>query len=289
MTRWYTYKNKEREDRFKIKLAGTKWGANEKILKSVYQGNVRPHLEYGSSSWMTPAKTHHQILDKVQNQALRIITGAMKSTPMQSMEEITNIPPLCKRSECKAMIQATKYQCSQDHPMNTKLKQLSSSRLKRSSFALETRALQRKHQEVLPKYVKPIAFTLNDPPCEDKLGNVTIQTSVPNITTKAEQTSIVKKTLTMSMLEEKYPSESWVRVYTDGSATNATTKGASIYIQYSNGEQQSEAIPTDLHCSNYKAEGEAIIHAAHTIKCKVDNNSQVIFLTCPLSVTSFDE
>jgi hypothetical protein len=198
MTRWYTYKNKEREDRFKIKLAGTKWGANEKILKSVYQGNVHPHLEYGSSSWMTRAKTHHQILDKFQNQALRIITGTMKSTPIQSMEDITNIPPLCKRSEYKAMIQATsipiqsmeditnipplckrseykaliqatKYQCSQDHPMNTRLKQLSSGRLKRSSFALETRALQRKHQEVLPKYVKPIAFTLNDPPCEDKL------------------------------------------------------------------------------------------------------------------------
>ena len=39
------------------KLAGTKWGANEKILKSVYQGNVRPHLEYGSSSWMTAANS----------------------------------------------------------------------------------------------------------------------------------------------------------------------------------------------------------------------------------------
>ena len=122
MTRWYTYKNKEREDRFKIKLAGTKWGANEKILKSVYQGNVHPHLEYGSSSWMTRAKTHHQILDKFQNQALRIITGTMKSTPIQSMEDITNIPPLCKRSEYKALIQATKYQCSQNHPMNTRLR-----------------------------------------------------------------------------------------------------------------------------------------------------------------------
>ena len=95
----------------------------------------------------------------------------------------------------------------------------------------------------------------------------------------------VDKTLTMSMLEENYPSESWVRVYTDGSATNATTKGgAGIYIQYPNGEQQSEAIPTGLHCSNYKAEGEAIIHAAHTIKCKVDNNTQVVFLTDALSV-----
>jgi len=129
-----------------------------------------------------------------------------RSTPIQSVEEITNIPPLCKRRECKTMIQSTNYQCSQDHPMNTRLKQLFSGRLKRSSFALE----------VLPKNVKPIAFTLSDPPCEDKLGNITIQTAVPNITTKAEQASIVKKQLTMSILEEKYPSESRIRVYTDG-------------------------------------------------------------------------
>ena len=169
----------------------------KKIFKSVYQGNVCPHLEYGStcSLWMTAAKTHNQTLDKVQNQALRIITGAIKSTPIQSMEEITNIPPLRKRRECKATIQATKYQCSRDHPMNTRLKQLSS----------ETRALQRKHQEVLPKNVKPIAFTLNDPSCEDKLGNVTIQTSVPNITTKAEQTTIVKKNTDNEHARRKVP------------------------------------------------------------------------------------
>jgi hypothetical protein len=101
---------------------------------------------------------------------------------------------------------------------------------------------------------------------------------------KSNRLILLKKTLTMSMVEEKYPSESWVRVYTDGSATNATTKeGAGIYIQYPNGEQQSEAIPTGLHCSNYKAEGEAIIHATHTIKCKVDNNTQVVLLTDALS------
>ena len=74
-------------------------------------------------------------------------------------------------------------------------------------------------------------------------------------------------------------------MHTDGSATHATAKGgAGIYIQYPNGEQQSEAIPAGLHCSNYKAEGEAIIHAAHTIKRKVDNNTQVVFLPDALSV-----
>ncbi|CAG2245305.1 unnamed protein product [Mytilus edulis] len=145
------------------------------------------------------------------------------------MEDITNIPPLGKRRECKAIVQATKYQCSQDHPMNTRLKQLSSGRLKRSSFTLETRALQRKHQEALPKYIEPIVFTMNNTPCEEKLGNVTIQTSVPLITTKDEQTSNVKKTLTMSMLEEQYPSETWVRVYTDESAINATTNGGAVW------------------------------------------------------------
>jgi ferredoxin-thioredoxin reductase catalytic subunit len=60
------------------KLAGTKWCANENILKSVYQGNVHPHLEYGSSLWMTAVKTRHQTTDKDQNQALRIITCTMK-------------------------------------------------------------------------------------------------------------------------------------------------------------------------------------------------------------------
>lgn len=266
------------------KLAGTNWGANEKVLKSVYQGNVRPHLEYGSSAWLTAAKTHHQTLDKVQNQALRIITGAMKSTPIASMEEITNIPPLSKRRECKAMIQAVKYQCLQDHPMNQRLTKLSSGRLKRSSFTLETRSLHRKHQEQLPKHVKPIDFSMNDNLCVEKEDNVTIQTTVPLLTAKDEQSNIARMTITMSMLEEQYPSESWVRVYTDGSATNATTKGgAGIYIEYPNGERQSKAIPTGRHCSNYKAEEEALIHATHVIKEKADN-TRVVFLSDALSV-----
>ncbi|CAG2199034.1 unnamed protein product [Mytilus edulis] len=75
---------------------------------------------------------------------------AMMSTQINSMEDITNRLPLRKRRECKAMIQATKYQCSQNHPINTRLKQLSLGRLKRSGFTLETRALQSSNQEVLP-------------------------------------------------------------------------------------------------------------------------------------------
>ena len=59
------------------KLAVTNTGAHEKILKTVYLGTVRPILEYGSSAFMTTAKTNQHRLDKIQNKAIRIITGAI--------------------------------------------------------------------------------------------------------------------------------------------------------------------------------------------------------------------
>ena len=93
------------------------------------------------------------------------------------------------------------------------------------------------------------------------------------------------KTLTLATLEERYPRESWIRVFTDGSATNAVKSGgAGVYIQYPNGEQKEEALPTGLFCTNFKAEVEALIQAAHTIAIGADQNTQVVFLTDAQSV-----
>lgn len=72
---------------------------------------------------------------------------------------------------------------------------------------------------------------MNNHPIKDKLRNVIVETTVPNITKKDEQSITVKKILTMNMLEEKCAQEIWIRMYTDGSATNATmNSGAGIYI-----------------------------------------------------------
>ena len=87
------------------------------------------------------------------------------------------------------------------------------------------------------------------------------------------------ETLTMTMLEKQYSPVYWIRVLTDGSATNASKNGgAGIYVQYRNGERQSGAIPTGLYC-NYKTEEEAIIRSVHTI----NNTTPVVFLTNALS------
>nr|KAG5711684.1 hypothetical protein BaRGS_016866 [Batillaria attramentaria] len=39
------------------------------------------------------------------------------------------------------------------------------------------------------------------------------------------QSDIVKRTLTLAMIAEKYPEEGWIQAYTDGSATDAVSNG----------------------------------------------------------------
>ena len=60
-------------------------------------------------------------------------------------------------------------------------------------------------------------------------------------------------------MEEKYPSESWIHIYTDGLAKDAVKRGdAGVHISFPNGKTQDEAI-SSKHCSNYKAEVDAIV------------------------------
>ena len=108
------------------------------------------------------------------------------------------------------------------------------------------------------------------------MRHVDIQNTIPHLTTKDEQSNVVKKTLTLAMLEERYPQEAWIWVYTDGSATDTVKSGgASVYIQYRfpSREKQAEAISTDLYCTNFRAEKEALIHALNTISSKVNHNT----------------
>ena len=104
------------------KLSGTRWGANSKILKTVYMEAVRPSLEYGASAWATAAKTYTNKLDKVQNIGLKTILGAMKTTPIAELKKTTGVEPLEGRRQAKLLIHAEKMKRMPDHPLHQKLK-----------------------------------------------------------------------------------------------------------------------------------------------------------------------
>ena len=75
-------------------LSNKHWGADRTTLSRIYKAFVRSVLDYGSIFYMSASPSTVLKLDKIQNSCLRIITGAMKSSPIVSLEVESNIPPL---------------------------------------------------------------------------------------------------------------------------------------------------------------------------------------------------
>ena len=67
----------------------------------MYQRAVCLYLEYGSIIWSTTAKTNQQVLDKVQYQAIGIITGFMRSTPIKATKTTAVVEPLSRRRDAR--------------------------------------------------------------------------------------------------------------------------------------------------------------------------------------------
>ena len=91
------------------KLAGTEWGADQRIPKKLYTGRVRPVAEYVISAWATAAKSNFDQINKVQNQAYYLMIGAMRSIPIQKMEEVTRLQSMEDRKEANIPIQTATF------------------------------------------------------------------------------------------------------------------------------------------------------------------------------------
>lgn len=79
------------------KLAGTNWGADAETLKISSTSLVYSCAEYGAPVWLNSSHTHK--VDVQLNNAMRIITGALKSTPLPWLPVLSNIEPPALRRE----------------------------------------------------------------------------------------------------------------------------------------------------------------------------------------------
>ena len=142
------------------KLAGTTWGADTVALKRLHTDRVIPVLEHGMTAWGTTAKSNFDRVSKVQNQATRIITRAIKLTPIKELETITGLRSLDDRRDFKLLNQTAKFKRLQDHPMRQRLSQPTKGRLKRESFIYQSRILERRQEDILDHDPKGIPHVL---------------------------------------------------------------------------------------------------------------------------------
>ena len=267
------------------KLAGADWGADLSVLRRTYVGYVRPALEYGIAAWGTAARSNFQKVSKTQNQALRIMSGSLRSTPITDMESLTGLQSLEDRRDAKLLNQFFKYYYLKEHPMHNRLLRPRRGRLKRTSF-IQTAKSKMTELDLHPLESNVALRTYTSYPSWVRGKFPQIIDSINGISSKSTLSNSEIKCITEREINHLYPSRSWIRIFTDGSAKDATRDGGGgIYIEWPNGEKIEQAVPTGTYSTNYRAEAEALREACTILSnLTLNKKHKVVFLTDAKSV-----
>ena len=80
-------------------LSGTKFGADKLTLMTIYKTLIRSKLDYGCQAYASASESQLARLDRIQSAALRIVTGAYRSTSITDLQVECCVPPLELRRE----------------------------------------------------------------------------------------------------------------------------------------------------------------------------------------------
>lgn len=99
-------------------LSFKRWGADRKSLLRLYVMLMKPILDYGSEVYSAAAKTYMDSVYAVQNAALRIATGAYRSSPIESLHSDCGLPPFKFFIERKMLNYAVRLMVGEGHPLH---------------------------------------------------------------------------------------------------------------------------------------------------------------------------
>jgi hypothetical protein len=89
---------------FLKRLAGSKWGCPRSTLSFTHQKYILPVITYSCESPVIAQQHTLQVLERTQIQALRLITGAVETTPIDAMLFTTGNKPIQELIKEKAML-----------------------------------------------------------------------------------------------------------------------------------------------------------------------------------------
>ena len=75
-------------------VSSTDWRADQKTLMMIYRSLIRSKIDYGCIVYNSASSRELVSLESVSNEAMRISSGCFRSTPISSLQVITEEPPL---------------------------------------------------------------------------------------------------------------------------------------------------------------------------------------------------
>ncbi|XP_059477948.1 uncharacterized protein LOC132198144 [Neocloeon triangulifer] len=240
------------------RTAGSSWGAKIDTLALTYKTYVRPVLEYGTEIFPAASQPISSLLDKVQNQALRLITGGVKTTPIDAMEWFSQIEPLRLRREQRAIqLHEKLLRLDSEFWQNHN----NSKKPAHANFVEITTKLKEKHCPDLlhaqrQNFETPSPF--NMPDVSNQLEPA-LQIEGVEKKSNLQVTELQKKT--DAHLKSNFPLSEWIHIYTDGSQDNSTQRaGYGVYCIFFE-----ESTPLPEGANHFDAETAAIARAAQKV------------------------
>jgi ribonuclease HI len=86
-------------------LANTVRGLSQDSMRALYLGAIAPVFTYAAPVWWSGKRKHARLLTSIQNNNLRRIAGAFRTTPARALEVDTSIPPV----EIQLDLDVTRY------------------------------------------------------------------------------------------------------------------------------------------------------------------------------------
>jgi len=106
-----------------------------------------------------------------------------------------------------------------------------------------------------------------------------------------QENETIRRSLTLATIYADYPLDTRTHVYTDESGSRAIKDGGAgihILVTFPSGQKSAHYIAhyiaTEKHCSNYRAETEALVKAVSLIEDSAEEVISVVFLTDARSV-----
>jgi len=206
-------------------LCGNKWGADIKSLLTIYKTLVRPIIDYGAIAYDSASKTLQDVVEKIQNRALRICTGCMKSTEVALLQNECGIMPLKYRRLEQQIKFAITIKTVENHPAaNTVCDNwtLHYGRrvLNREFFYNKTRNFFTQNKLELENN------KLSDTP-PWHIQPVTVDLSVADKIRKDDPPEAIKH----AALEHFEQYAKYVKIFTDGSKSDTGLVGSAFYVK----------------------------------------------------------
>ncbi|GFX65144.1 probable RNA-directed DNA polymerase from transposon X-element [Trichonephila clavipes] len=207
------------------RLTGVKWGCNRDTLNTTYKTYIQPVLNYCNEVLISASENVRKLLDTFHNQALRMITGGVKTTPVLAMQLLCDLQPFTNIIEKNAAILFNRLIRL---PNNSFWRDYDSD----GGHNLKTQKgfIQCVRKNIQYKVINDVPFELLSFANPLDYATLDIRLDLVLNVRKRDLSPTALHAIALETINTRFPQEEWLHIYTDGSRLDFAKALALVFL-----------------------------------------------------------